>query len=129
MFNSGAKMSGNGFLRNIVYYTGKDALLYGIYNDIDLFTTMSDYNTIYHDGLPLYIPFVKGLTGRQWKTWQEKGLDKHSEIADPLFFDVAGEDFSLSPLSPALRLGFKPIPFKKIGLYKDLMRATWPVNE
>jgi hypothetical protein len=34
---------------------------------------------------------------------------------DPLFIDPAKGDFRLKPDSPAYKLGFKPIPFEKIG--------------
>jgi hypothetical protein len=127
--NTGAKMSGNSFMRNIIYYTGKDVSLYGIYNDIDLATTSSDHNVIYHAGLPLLVPFMKVPADRQWKSWQDRGLDQHSIIADPLFSDLARGDFTLSPASPALKIGFKPILRNRIGLYNDPKRASWPVKE
>lgn len=47
---------------------------------------------------------------------------------DPLFVDAARGDFRLRPNSPALKLGFKPIPVQQIGLYKNSMRASWPVR-
>ena len=47
---------------------------------------------------------------------------------DPLFVDEAGEDFRLRPDSPALALGFEPIPVEEIGLYEDGCRASWPVK-
>ena len=46
---------------------------------------------------------------------------------DPLFVNAAKLDFRLKPESPALKLGFKPIPIEKIGLYADRDRASWPV--
>ena len=46
---------------------------------------------------------------------------------DPLFADAAKGDFRLKPDSPAWKLGFKPIPVEKIGLYEDPARVTWPV--
>jgi hypothetical protein len=46
---------------------------------------------------------------------------------DPQFVDAAKEDFRLQPDSPAFKLGFKPIPVEKIGLYADPLRASWPV--
>ena len=46
---------------------------------------------------------------------------------DPLFVDAAKLDFRLKEDSPAFKLGFKPIPIEKIGLYKDANRASWPV--
>jgi hypothetical protein len=36
-------------------------------------------------------------------------------IADPLFVDPAGGDFSLKPDSPAIKLGFKPIDINTAG--------------
>ncbi|NUQ61192.1 MAG: right-handed parallel beta-helix repeat-containing protein [Pirellulales bacterium] len=54
-----------------------------------------------------------------FQTWQTKGNDVGSIVADPLFVDVAGDDFRLKPESPALKLGFKPIDLSKTGLYGD----------
>ncbi len=45
---------------------------------------------------------------------------------DPLFVDAAKYDFRLHANSPAFKLGFKPIPMEKIGLYQDELRASWP---
>ena len=42
---------------------------------------------------------------------------------DPGFSNPEGRDFRLRDDSPALRLGFKPIPFEKIGLYTDDYRT------
>jgi hypothetical protein len=48
--------------------------------------------------------------------WQQQNRtvggppDQHSHIADPLFADPARGDYSLKPNSPALALGFVPIP-------------------
>jgi parallel beta-helix repeat protein len=128
---TGALMSGNSFVRNIVYYTIKNSypVLFGIYNDIDLATTTSDYNTIYHGGQSLLVPYMKTSDDLQWEKWKDSGLDKNSVIADPLFTNSASGGFQLSPDSPALKLGFKPIPFDKIGPYKDPRRASWPITE
>lgn len=65
----------------------------------------------------------------EWEAWQMAGADTHSVVADPLFADAAHGDFTLRPDSPALKLGFEPIPFREIGLYRDEARATWPVVE
>jgi len=48
--------------------------------------------------------------------WREKGMDKNSQIADPLFADVRQDDFTLKPDSPALKMGFKPIDLKGVGV-------------
>ncbi|NCO42726.1 MAG: hypothetical protein GW892_28975 [Armatimonadetes bacterium] len=65
----------------------------------------------------------------EWEAWQNKGLDQHSAIADPRFVDPAKDDYRLKPDSPALALGFKPLPVDQIGPYKDELRATWPIQE
>jgi hypothetical protein len=46
---------------------------------------------------------------------------------DPQFVDAKHLDFRLKPTSPAFKLGFKPIPIEKIGLYASPDRASWPV--
>jgi parallel beta-helix repeat protein len=78
-------------------------------------------------------------TPGEWEAWKQKGMDIHSVVADPLFegeaemnsdkkySDVKG--FKLRNDSPALRLGFVPIPVEKIGLYSDPRRATWSIIE
>lgn len=54
-----------------------------------------------------------------YRTW---GAEKNSVCADPQFvlknkpWDRTWSDYDLKPTSPALKLGFKPIPMEKIGL-------------
>ena len=36
--------------------------------------------------------------------------------------------FQLRDDSPAWKMGFKRIPFERIGLYQDENRASWPVE-
>jgi hypothetical protein len=55
---------------------------------------------------------------------------------DPLFVGAArikanaprATDFALEPESPALKLGFKPLPLEQMGLYQSPDRASWPVK-
>lgn len=47
---------------------------------------------------------------------------------DPLFVDAANQYFRLKEDSPALKLGFQPIPIDKIGPYEDPLRASWPIT-
>ncbi len=59
-------------------------------------------------------------------------LSKSFVIADPLFVNQQNPEqggFRLNANSPALKRGFKQIPFKKIGLYKSNDRASWPVSK
>jgi hypothetical protein len=65
----------------------------------------------------------------EWEGWQAAGMDEHSIVADPLFVDPAQDDYRLQPASPALKLGFQPIPFDQIGPYQDTFRASWPIVE
>ncbi|MDD3586497.1 MAG: right-handed parallel beta-helix repeat-containing protein, partial [Thermoguttaceae bacterium] len=65
----------------------------------------------------------------EWEAWQQQGIDVHSVVADPEFVDATHDDFTLKPTSPALKLGFKQIDRKKIGVYDDPRRATFPIVE
>ena len=65
----------------------------------------------------------------EWESWKSLGFDQHSVVADPLFVNPDKDDYRLRPDSPALKLGFKPIPLDKIGPYKDPLRASWPIVE
>lgn len=47
---------------------------------------------------------------------------------DPRFAGRVPGDFRLAEDSPALPLGFQPIPFAKIGVYPSADRASWPVE-
>jgi len=47
---------------------------------------------------------------------------------DPGFVDLKGPDFRLKDWSPAMALGFRPIPFDKIGLRIDKFRRTLPAR-
>ncbi len=61
--------------------------------------------------------------------WRKQGFEAHSITADPLFVDAANDDYRLKPESPALKLGFKPIPADRIGLFDSPDRASWPVAD
>jgi hypothetical protein len=47
---------------------------------------------------------------------------------DPKFVGEPPEDFRLAEDSPALKLGFRPSPLDKIGVYPSDDRASWPVE-
>jgi parallel beta-helix repeat protein len=48
--------------------------------------------------------------------WHEKGMDKNSLSENPLFTNPGKYDFTLDPKSPAVKIGFEPIPVDKIGI-------------
>ena len=41
-----------------------------------------------------------------------------------LFMNAEKGDYRLKPNSPAVKIGFKPIPLERIGLYRDEWRAN-----
>jgi hypothetical protein len=84
-----------------------------------------DVGTIWVDEVALY----EATAMDEWEAWQALGLDRHTLVAEPQFVDAARDDFRLKPESPALALGFQPIPVEKIGPYPDERRATWPIVE
>ncbi len=48
---------------------------------------------------------------------------------DPGFLDAAHGDFRLKPDAPARSIGFEPIPFEQVGLYKDAYRTELPAPD
>lgn len=61
--------------------------------------------------------------GGRWLDIEDKAkpyvrIEENLVGVDPLFVDMKKGDFRLRPNSPALKIGFKPIPFEKIGLLK-----------
>lgn len=71
--------------------------------------------------------------GGRWDAFDKKALPlitfrDNLLNQDPLFVDAAQLNFGLKDDSPALKLGFKPIPTNKIGVYQDELRASWPVR-
>ncbi len=56
------------------------------------------------------------FAGKSWADWQAAGNDVRSVLADPLFRDPAHGDWTLSPDSPALKLGFQPFDWKEAGV-------------
>ena len=98
---------GNIVQRNVFYWN--EGALY-TESEWPNFRMVQDYN-LYWDvrgGAFRFLTFSFG-------EWQEKGLDQHSVIADPLFVDPEREDFALRPESPAFRLGFRPIDLSPVG--------------
>ena len=117
-------MSGNKIRRNIIYYTNPQACLYRGHSWTDA-AAAAEQNLIWHQDMPLDMR----LKGFSWSTWLEKGQDTTSVVADPKFVDPAGDDYRLRPDSPALKLGFQPLPIEKMGLVRSPERASWPVVE
>eukprot|EP00047_Mylnosiga_fluctuans_P022697 m.124565 g.124565 ORF g.124565 m.124565 type:complete len:740 (+) comp9351_c1_seq1:9-2228(+) len=58
---------------------------------------------------------VPGSCNRSLAEWQAAGQDAGSIAVDPLFADPSVYNFTLSPASPVLALGIKPIPMTGFG--------------
>lgn len=57
-----------------------------------------------------------------WSGWQKR-FDTNSVLGDPLFVAPERRNYALRPGSPALKIGFRPIDFDRIGLPSDY--PTW----
>jgi hypothetical protein len=55
------------------------------------------------------------FAGNSLAAWQERGLDVHSIVANPLFVDPDHGDFGLREGSPATSVGFEPIDVRDVG--------------
>ena len=71
-----------------------------------------------------------GNQSGQWKgssIWQKaeefNTIEKNVVEEDPMIEDWEHGNFTLKPESPALKLGFRQIPWQEIGLVKDELRA------
>ena len=111
-------------------YSDPKAILFAISDWTKEMIAESDYNVFFHFGKSLLIQSLPGVKPEQgFAKWRELGYEAHSQVADPLFADATHDDYRLKPESPALKVGFKPIPVEKIGLYASPDRVTWPVDE
>lgn len=103
------------FDHNIVYYR-QGELLGSNWTDANFAT---DHNVYWNANGPVTLI---GKTLEQWQS--EKGKDRNSIVADPLFVDPEHGDFRLKPGSPALTIGFKPWDYTKAG-----PRVKFPPDE
>ena len=72
------------------------------------------------------IVFRCGQFLRNDKTGRNRAADNVVAADDPGFVDAARGDFALKPGAAVLKSGFKPIPFRQIGLYRDEYRKEVP---
>ena len=95
----------------------------------ELQTVMAD-----EPGLPKGNRITRNIsTGGRWSSIEGKAkphqtIEKNLVDEDPGFRNAAKGDYRLRKDSPAFALGLQPIPFADIGLYKDKLRASWPVQ-
>ncbi|MDY0165467.1 MAG: right-handed parallel beta-helix repeat-containing protein [Thermoguttaceae bacterium] len=104
---------GQTLTRNIFYYTDPEAILIAGGN-LTPEVLRVDHNLYYCPGAETPRMRVRGIAS--FERWQERGFDRNSVIADPLFEDVAQDNYTLRPGSPACDLGFETIDTGRIGL-------------
>ncbi len=97
------------FDRNIIYFD-QGNLLGGNWKSDHFYM---DYNLYWKAGKDPKFDFQKS-SFEQWRN--DKDMDHHSIIADPLFKNPAKGDFRLDCRSPAQALGFQAIDMSKVGL-------------
>jgi len=103
------------FETNIVYF-GSGDLLAGDWSDDNY---RMDWN-IYFDARPEASSDAMRFAGATLKQWRERGHDRNSLLADPLFIAPRQNDFRLQPNSPALKFGFRPIDLSQVGIRKTI---------
>jgi hypothetical protein len=90
-----------------------------------------DYNLFYNSGQDPHLcqwlnrstfPFT-------WSQWIAAGLDAHSVVADPMFTNATGGDYSVKTGSPALALGFKNFPMTGFGVTSGSQQPVGPMPE
>lgn len=108
---------GNRFVRNIIWYRAPSADLFkhtGQWREDVL--SQSDNNLFWHPGGAQFFNSRSLTPLGTLAQWRAAGYDRHSRVADPLFENAARDDYRLRPDSPAFKLGFRPLPWEKIGL-------------
>jgi hypothetical protein len=102
---------------NVMYCTKMKGHLFSVFGKRSL-PVASDYNVIFSAvNCVLNNPVIEKLEGvTTFDEWRELGLDEHTITANPSFVDLAHNDYTLKPNSPAFKLGFRQIDFSNVGL-------------
>jgi hypothetical protein len=99
------------FVTNIVYFDSGKLLGSEWSGDANY---QMDWN-VYFDAGPGATADKLPVGPCTWQKWLERGHDRDSLVADPLFVAPQRNDFRLQPGSPALKLGFHPIDLSHVG--------------
>jgi len=108
----------NRFTRNIMTFSAPDAVLTNqMSRSPQQVVSEQDKNLFWHSSGANFFKATRPLTALgNFDQWRAGGFDQNSVIADPLFVNAAKDDYRLQPNSPALKLGFMPLPWDEIGL-------------
>ncbi len=132
--DNGMMMMGNKFVNNIFYYPdqgGSGKMLNA--SALNLTTNFFNKNVYFpgreRDGRIKSVSMdTHRKEGLSYEAWLEAGQDADSIVGDPLFVDPKKGDYRLKPDSPALKLGFKELPYDKMGLKVTKFRPVLPVE-
>ena len=117
--------------RNVFASAGEQAVLYRFDTSrdaqgrLDLDTNVWENNLVWQYGKPATVR----VTDREYERfltfaeWLELGLERGSVEADPSFDADGPHPYALRPDSPALALGFEPLPFERMGLTRRVREA------
>lgn len=83
---------------------------------------LMDHN-VYWDTRLAAAPDEMRFACATFKTWQSRGHDLNSVVADPQFVAPTEWNFHLKRGSPALKLGFKPIDLRTAGVRRSGYRT------
>ncbi len=123
-------MSGHVVRRNILGYSSPDSAAYHCpVGWEDRILAEANQNLIWCQSGAPRVNIVGWPEEGSWERWLAGGRDTESLVDDPLFVDPAHDDYRLRPDSPALKLGFEPLPVEQMGLVESPERASWPVVE
>jgi hypothetical protein len=106
------------YRRNIIALLTPEAGLYDFNNWSEDRVAECDWNLYFNPKGPLKM-LGQAPGGTSYEVWRSAlggKFDTNSVCADPLFSNPDKRDYSLRPDSPALKLGFKPIETREIGL-------------
>ena len=101
------------FTNNIVYFDSGNLLGSNWKND-----HFQMGGNVYFDTRLRTNPVALKFSGATLEQWRARSHDANSLVADPLFVAPEHFDFRLKPESPALKLGFKPIDLRQVGVRK-----------
>lgn len=109
------------YTRNI-YVNTKDAFAWSRGPATRDLPSHMDYNLYFnHSGAEPIFGVDRSLDARRrltWDQWREKGMDRNSVFADPMFVDPASGNYRVKDESPAIKLGFKNFPMDRFGTQK-----------
>ena len=111
----------NHVLKNNIVVGNVAYSLYSINNlstDIKAKLETLDYNLFYNSGQEPHVCqwLARSTFPFTWSQWTAAGLDTHSVVADPMFVNPSGGDYSVKAASPALTLGFTNFPMTGFGV-------------